>query len=565
MLVPPRAFTAAACFLAMLFSSLPVSEAGEWMVRRPTGRALRAADFDALGIRVVREFRHIPWAVVEGAEESVEARLQKMLDQGEISAFEPVMKRYLASGATAQAAFPWVALVPLLGLMACGGDDDDPGTPQGPAQRVAWGVEKIRAVEAHQASTGKGIKVVVIDTGIDTEHPDLKVSGGVNLAFDAGPQAEWDDCVGHGTHVAGIIAAKNNKIGVVGVAPDVDLYAARVFACSQEFTTTAWIVGAMDWSIENGMQVANLSLGAAAGSFAEQEAMARAEEAGIVIVAASGNESAISVNYPAAYETVVAVGATDEKDGVAGFSNQGVNLEVVAPGVGIFSSVIVGSALVGTLARGSDRFEVSPMEFSGQGRMEAKLYSCGLAFAPSDCPDAVKGNIALIARGQNFFSEKVSNATVAGAIGAVIYNHTEDGGGLFNGTLGQEGSWIPTVSTSNADGLKLVALGDGASVVLDVTSSDYTSFSGTSMASPHVAGLAALVLAVDSGLTPSQVRQRIVGGVVDLGSSGRDAVYGFGRIDAAASLGLGQGAKTGEGRISSGVAVQRAMEEKSPL
>jgi serine protease len=537
----PLAWTAGLFFALVL--AAPSAHAEQWLVRSaaaaPTGYGpeLSAVPFEDHGVRLVQRYRSVPWAAVEGTREALEA----MQRAGLISGFEPDLPRHLLDAPAARpAAFPWLVALSLLALAACGGDDGtgDTGPKGGPAQTTSWGYLKIHAQEAHARNRGHGVKVAVIDTGIDVDHPDLKVVSGVNLlAGSPAPGAvAWDDCNGHGTHVAGIIAALDNSIGVVGVAPEAQLYAARIFDCQAQGATVARIVAAVDWAIEQKVQVINMSFGSSFSSQAEQDVMAAAEQAGIVLVAASGNESIpgqpAAPDYPGAYPSVVAVGATDENDKLADFSNQGPDLELSAPGVNILSTVPVGTALQAKVQSGSNAYDAIGMTYSGIGTVKAKLYSCGMALTSADCPSGVRGNIALILRGQNFFSEKVQNAMAAGASAAVIYNHTEDGGGLFGGTLQNAGRWIPAVSVSNSSGLALKGLGDGASATVAVESADYDLLSGTSMASPHVAGVAALVIGAQPGLKPAEVRARIEHEAVDLGATGRDVLYGFGRVDA---------------------------------
>jgi serine protease len=533
-------------FVAAL-AAAPSARAERWLVRTGAERlsAQRIVRADEAP-RLVHEFRHIPFAAVEGTE----AQVRRLQQAGLIVDYEPDLVRHMLEGTGRRpemraAAFPWViAAGALLALAACGGDDDDDDKGSGPPQRADWGVQKIRALQAHQFSRGRGVKVSVIDSGIDADHPDLRVVAGKNFVRTEQPPGpvEWDDCIGHGTHVAGIIAARDNNIGTIGVAPEAELYAARVFPCDPDSGAfTSDIIAAIDWSIEQRVHVINLSLGGPGRSVAEELAVNRAAAAGIVVIAASGNDSSpglpAPIIYPAAFESVVAVGATDEADVIGGFSNQGPEQELSAPGIDVLATVLVGSAAVATLEQGSRQFNTRGFTFSGKGQVDGQLFHCGRALRASDCPSGVRGHVALVERGQNFFSEKVQNAMNAGARAVVVYNHTEDGGALFGGTLQTAGAWVPSVSVSNADGLALRALGDGVRVRVAVVDSDYDFSTGTSMASPHVAGVAALIIAAQGGLSVNAIRQRLRQGAVDLGRAGRDALYGYGRIDALGALG----------------------------
>jgi subtilisin family serine protease len=211
------------------------------------------------------------------------------------------------------------------------------GTP--PAEVLPWGVNRIDADLAWTKSTGAGIKVAVLDTGIDKTHPDLKdhVKGGVNFVPSRGivDSTAWNDDNGHGSHCAGIIGAIDNTIGVIGVAPNVDIYSVKVLN-KQGSGDWSWIIGGINWAVTNHMQVISMSLGGG-GSTALKTACDSARAAGILIIAAAGNDGG-AVIYPAAYESVIAVGATNNADARASWSCYGPELDLVAPGVSIYST-----------------------------------------------------------------------------------------------------------------------------------------------------------------------------------------------------------------------------------
>ena len=206
---------------------------------------------------------------------------------------------------------------------------DDP-TPD-PVEVLPWGVERIGG--GALANTGDAIKVAVIDTGIDGDHPDLNVVGGINFVPSGRKldTSKWNDDNGHGTHVAGTIAALDNEIGVIGVAPDVDLYAVKVLD-RRGSGYISWVIGGIEWAIDNHMDVITMSLSIGSDVEGFEEVCDAAYAAGIVIVAASGNDGS-TVDWPAAYDSVIAVGATDAGDNRASFSNYGSELEMSAPGV----------------------------------------------------------------------------------------------------------------------------------------------------------------------------------------------------------------------------------------
>ena len=210
----------------------------------------------------------------------------------------------------------------------------------------AWGVSHIGAYSAHiNGNKGTGIKIAVIDTGIGkieegifSTHEDLESNyrGGYDFVFDD-DVPEDENRLSHGTHVAGIIAAVANGTGVVGIAPEAEIYAVRVLD-GGGFGTLEWIVSGIEWAVLNDMDIANLSLeGPDFQSL--QDACDAAYEAGVLLVAAAGNTSGGAVKYPAAYDSVIAVTATDANNNKASFSPVGPELELAAPGVNILSTV----------------------------------------------------------------------------------------------------------------------------------------------------------------------------------------------------------------------------------
>ncbi|MBP7936893.1 MAG: S8 family peptidase [Phycisphaerae bacterium] len=280
-----------------------------------------------------------------------------------------------------------------------------------------WGVKKIGAGEVHTSTTGIGVKVAILDSGINYNHPDLNgnYAGGYDFV---NSDADPTDDNGHGTHVAGTVAAVDNNVGVVGAAPATSIYALKVLGANGSGSFSN-MIAALDWCVANGIQITNNSYGSKSdpGTIV-RDAYDKAYAKGVLHVAAAGNNgnpkgSGNNVGYPARYGSVIAVAATDQSDQRAAFSSTGDTVELAAPGVSINST--------------------------------------------------------------------------------------------------------------------LMNLG-------------YGTMSGTSMASPHVAGVAALV--ISAGITDSngdgwindEVRQILNSTAVDLGASGRDTLYGYGRVDAAAAV-----------------------------
>jgi len=208
-------------------------------------------------------------------------------------------------------------------------------------QTLPWGVDRIDAEVVHANNNrGEGVKVAIIDSGIDKDHEDLTVVDGKSFVSYTD---DFDDDDGHGTHVAGIVAALDNNIGVVGVAPGAELYALKAL----DETGSGYVsdvIFAIQWatdpdgdgSANDRLDIINMSLGGQKNIFLEW-ACNLAYLDGLLLVAAAGNGG--SVIYPAAYSSVIAVSATDEYDNLASFSSTGKQVELAAPGVDINSTL----------------------------------------------------------------------------------------------------------------------------------------------------------------------------------------------------------------------------------
>lgn len=425
-----------------------------------------------------------------------------------------------------------------------------PGTLYSHNKRLVdypWGILEVDAPAAWPHSkSGADVKVLVLDTGIDKEHPNIasRFVEGRNLINPQGspshPYPYFDD-QGHGTHVSGTILADGFGAGVVGVAPQASLYAGKV--CGGSGCPGGAIIAGVEWAIEAKMHVVNMSLGGAFGSAAGAAVYKRAEEADVVIIAASGNDGRNSIGYPAKYEHVLSVGAIDEDLNVASFSNWDADLDVVAPGVNVISTVPQGTGresnvnfdINGNLISADslpmdgtvDGFvDDMPVEYVGLGRAE-DLEGVDLT-----------GKIALIMRGEIAFGDKAKNARAANASAVVIYNNVDEG--IIRGTLGGAVD-IAVVGISLADGEKIVAAlagteesPEGAEVIsnVEVVASDFGALAGTSMATPHVAGIAALVRATNPNLNAVEVKDIIKSSVVEPPVDNSNLKYGKGIVNA---------------------------------
>jgi subtilisin len=213
----------------------------------------------------------------------------------------------------------------------------------------SWGVDRIDADLVWSDNKGEGVKVAIIDTGIDYTHPELdnNYAGGIDYVNDDNDPMDDD---GHGTHCAGIVAAEADGVGVVGVAPDAKLYAVKVLDADGSGYVSDVIAG-IGWAVENGTDVISMSLSGRFSNIYLEEACDAAYEDGIVLVAAAGNFKAprgngqyaeTTVEYPAAYDSVIAISATDISDTIAWFSSGGSEVELAAPGKDIYSTVLDG-------------------------------------------------------------------------------------------------------------------------------------------------------------------------------------------------------------------------------
>ncbi|HEX4815437.1 MAG TPA: S8 family serine peptidase, partial [Nonomuraea sp.] len=435
--------------------------------------------------------------------------------------------------------------------------------PATPELAHALAMTRADAAQSQLGLTGAGIKVAVMDTGIDYHHPDLgggfgdgyRVATGYDFVgdgYDAGgsggaliphPDNDPDDCNGHGTHVAGIIGASGNPAagGARGVAPGVTFGAYRVFGCGGS-TSSDIMLAAMERALEDGMHVLNMSIGAAYQTWPQYPTAVAADNlvaAGMVVVASIGNSGAnglYSASAPGVGRNVI---------GVASFDNSHVALPVftVSP-----DGTVIGYTNA-TAAPPAPTSGTAPMARTGTTASTAD--ACASQGALGD----LTGKVVLIRRGTCGFYEKSRRAQLAGAAGVVLYNNVT---GRINPSVavaaGADGQpvTIPVVAISDTEG----ALIDGRLATGPVTmtwtadtaifpnqtaglASSFTSYgltaelglkpdigapgglirstypleaggyatiSGTSMAAPHVAGAAALFLEARPGTSPAAVR-----------------------------------------------------------
>ena len=390
-------------------------------------------------------------------------------------------------------------------------------------QVTPYGITNVQAPQTvATGADGTGIKVCVIDSGIKADHEDF---AGISMT---GYPSGWntDDC-GHGTHVAGTIAAANNNVGVIGVSPGkVSFHIIKVFsgaACGWSYAST--LVDAANRCQAAGAKVISMSLGGGGATATERNAFDSLNAQGILSIAAAGNDGNNTMSYPASYSSVLSVAAVDSANLKADFSQFNAEVDISAPGVGVLSTYPTrdGAVTVGTTTYMAAALEGSPA-----------LVKSGAMINGGQCTSSSTtwaNKVVVCERGTIAFADKVLNAQAGGAVAAIIYNNVSGG---FGGTLGTTQTSIPSVSMSREDGLSIVNSTATATVssVVETNVSGYAYLDGTSMATPHVSGVAAIVWSAKSTATNQQVRDALTSTALDLGAAGRDNDYGHGLVRA---------------------------------
>lgn len=410
-------------------------------------------------------------------------------------------------------------------------------------ETLPYGIQMVQAnlIEAPLASERK---ICVIDSGYSEQHADLRDDTGDDLtqqATDSGSGTWNKDSAGHGTHVAGTIAAiGGNGIGVIGANPGVRLHIVKVFGNdnlvengASTWTYSSTLVAALNSCRTAGSHIVSMSLGGNARSRTEEAAFVNADAAGVLSIAAAGNAGNGGTSYPAGYASVMSVGAVDANEDHAGFSQRNRDVEISAPGVSVLST---------TPYLDSNTLTADGTTWHG-GRIDGAARTTGVAGSLVDggqCTSAGlwSNQVVLCQRGSNTFADKVANVQAGGGVAAAIYNIAASDAtcGVFTGTLGRRVTTsIPAIALSCADGAAALTHAGSAGAVASAflaPSSGYESWDGTSMATPHVSAVAALVWSCDLGLTSQQVREGLNLSAKDKGAAGRDTSFGYGIVQA---------------------------------
>ena len=421
------------------------------------------------------------------------------------------------------------------------------------SQTLPWGQTFVGATLLDDSNAGNRT-VCIIDSGYDLAHNDLS-GNQVSGTNDSGT-GSWSSPGqhnAHGTHVAGTIAAISNTEGVVGVLPNqnVNLHIVKVFNESG-WGYSSSLVKAIDTCVANNANVINMSLGGSNSSRTEEAALKTHYDNGVLLIAAAGNDGNTAHSYPASYDSVMSVAAVDNQKHHADFSQATNQVEIAAPGEAILSTVTLGEGRLADINMAGqsyfDRgvvphnrlvningsYEPSPVP----GSVTAELARCDVSSGAYNCGN-MTGKVCLTERIGNQQSgsypeiDAVKACYNAGASAAIVYSNAELAG-LQNPFLVDTNSSYDLVSVSvdRAIGQELEnAVGQTITVNSSINE-DYEYYNGTSMATPHVAGVAALVWSYHPQCTASQVRSAMTATAEDIDVAGRDNRTGFGLIDA---------------------------------
>jgi len=387
-----------------------------------------------------------------------------------------------------------------------------------------------------------GMKVCVIDSGLDRSNQDF-VWNNITGDNDSGT-GNWDENGGpHGTHVAGTIGAADNNVGVVGMAPGVDMHIVKVFN-ADGWGYSSDLAHAADKCSAAGANIISMSLGGGGANSTEENAFQAFTDNGGLVLAAAGNDGNDVRSFPAGYPSVMMIGANDNNNNIADFSqypsctetsgrgkkqttttNETICVEVTAGGVDTLSTYPAGMATSASMTADGLAFVSSSME--NAGTVSGSTYYMGTAEATDS---GANGNICVIDRGVISFHDKVQNCENSGGIGAILINNEA---GMLYGTLGDtNATTIPAVGATFEDRAALLA---ASNANITIGTSDYGFMSGTSMATPAVSGMAALVWSNHNECTGTEIRDALKATAQDSGAVGHDDYFGHGIVKAKAA------------------------------
>lgn len=413
---------------------------------------------------------------------------------------------------------------------------DDAGDPMN-QQITPYGYYQAEAGKV-QFDANSGMKVCVIDSGLDSTNPDFLWN---RITGDNDPgTGNWFENGGpHGTHVSGTIGAADNSFGVIGMAPGVSMHIIKVFNAAG-WGYSSDLAHAANLCSAAGANIINMSLGGGGANNTEENAFEAFRDAGGLSIAAAGNDGNDVPSYPAAYSSVMMVGAADADSNIAEFSqfpdcmsgkgkkatfDETICVEIAAGGVDTLSTFPAGTGTSSNFTADAVTINSAAMENFGSASGQTHFMGTG-----ETTDAAASGKICLIDRGNISFHDKVANCEASGGIGAIIINNVS---GMLFGTLGDTNTTtIPTIGTALEDRNTILAAN---TVEIAVSASDYSSLSGTSMATPTVAGVAALVWSNHPTCTGEEIRAALKASAEDQGAPGHDVYFGYGLVKAGAA------------------------------
>lgn len=398
-------------------------------------------------------------------------------------------------------------------------------------------------------SSGAGVRVCIIDSGLDLAHPEFQGAvvaardflDGDGEPLDQDRNGRWGS--GHGTHVAGIIGARagvggsgGNVLtqgGLVGVAPGAELVIARVLDVNGR-TQMSTVLEALEYCGQQEAKVISLSLGGGLATRTSLQAFRAAKERGALVVAAAGNDGSQLVSYPASDPSVLSVGAVDGQERRAYFSNGGVGLHLMAPGVDVLSTYPVGQGAFTELQVGSEsgRLLSRPLLHAPMNGVGGTLVDCGTGESLASCVNSTcSGFVAYVRPSRIPVEQAMVNVMRQGARAVVFGNEfSEDDIAIY--ALPREGHWAPAITVNRA-GSQVLGRRLDYNVTLIVTKADYAYMSGTSMATPYVSGVAALLFSAWPGASPEQVKTAMMETARDLGGA---EDFGAGLVQAQSAM-----------------------------
>uniref|UniRef100_Q0HWQ1 Peptidase S8 and S53, subtilisin, kexin, sedolisin n=1 Tax=Shewanella sp. (strain MR-7) TaxID=60481 RepID=Q0HWQ1_SHESR len=423
------------------------------------------------------------------------------------------------------------------------------------SETTPWGQTFVGATQLSDSQAGNRT-ICIIDSGYDRGHSDL--NGNNVTGTNNSGTGNWYDPGNnnaHGTHVAGTIAAIANNDGVIGVMPNqnANIHVIKVFNESG-WGYSSSLVSAVDTCVSNGANVVTMSLGGSGSSTTERNALAAHYNNGVLLIAAAGNAGNNTHSYPASYDAVMSVASVDNHKDHSAFSQYTNQVEISGPGEAILSTVTRGEGRLADITIGGQSYfnsgvvphnrltpsgtNYAPNPYNGTAT--ATLAECTVSGSTFNCGN-MSNKVCLVERVGNQGSSypeinAVKACKNAGASAVIVYSNSALPG-LQNPFLVDANSEINLVSVSvdRATGLALRNQLGATVTVSNQGNKDYEYYNGTSMATPHVSGVATLVWSYHPECSAAQVRNALKQTAEDLGTAGRDDYYGYGLVNAVAA------------------------------